>query len=79
MDYGTRLYLVVRGTLCRNHLCMPPYFRAFLSSVVVQSPDRALIKQSQHRAKRSISICYNELDPETPSKKATQGLIIQYQ
>lgn len=79
MDHGTCLYLVVRGTLCWHHLRVSPHLWTILSSMVGQGPDRAFIKQSQHRSKRGTAICYNDLAPKTPSKKATQRFIIQYQ
>ncbi|KAJ5803975.1 uncharacterized protein N7518_000278 [Penicillium psychrosexuale] len=80
VDYGTGLYLVVRGTFRWDHLRVPPYVRAILSSMVVQGSDRALIKQPQHSKWREcICFCFDDLAPETPIQKATHGLIIQHQ
>lgn len=80
MDYGTGLYLVVRGAFRWYHLRVPPYLWAILSSVVVQGSDRALIKQPQHpKWRECICISFHDLAPETPSQKATHGLTIQHQ
>ncbi|KAJ5211312.1 hypothetical protein N7472_001451 [Penicillium cf. griseofulvum] len=46
VDYSACIYLVVGGTLRWDYLRVPPDVWAFLSSVVLQNSDRALIKQS---------------------------------